>query len=72
MENKDTIVDKVKDKLEDLAEHLTPETEAPDNFPSYTPKAFYTRKQIPKAKRKKLRKIAKKSRLFNRRRAKGK
>ncbi len=40
--------------------------------PDYTPKAFYTKKQTSKAKRKKLRKIAKKSRLINRRRANGK
>ena len=71
MENKDTITDKVKDKLGELAEHLTPETEAPDNY-TYISKAFYTKRQIPKAKRKKLRKIAKKSRLINRRRANGK
>jgi len=71
MENKESLGDKVKDKLEDLAEHLTPETETPDNF-NYTPKAFYTRKQIPKAKKKRLRKIARKSRQFNRRRANGK
>ena len=40
--------------------------------PKYVPQAFYTRKQIPKAKRKKLRKIAKKSRQVNRRLAKNK
>ena len=38
----------------------------------YTPKAFYTKKQIPKAKKKSLRKIARKSRQFNRRYANGK
>ena len=40
--------------------------------PDYTPRAFYTKKQIPKAKTKKLRKIARKSRQVNRRRAKNK
>ena len=72
MENKESLSDKVKDKLEDLAEHLNPEEEKADDFPIYISKAFYTRKQIPKAKKRKLRKIARKSRQFNRRRANGK
>ncbi len=40
--------------------------------PDYTSQSFYTRKQIPKAKKKKLRKIARKSRQVNRRLAKNK
>ena len=38
--------------------------------PDYRSQAFFTRKQIPRAKRKKLRKIARKSRQINRRLAK--
>ena len=71
MEEKNSIKDKIKEKLADLNE-TQPEEKETDNFPIYTPKAFFTKKQIPKAKTKKLRKIAKKSRLFNRRRANGK
>ncbi|KKN35045.1 hypothetical protein LCGC14_0787560 [marine sediment metagenome] len=69
MEEKNSIKDKIKEKLADLNETQPEET---DNFPSYTPSAFFTKKQIPKAKKKKLRKIARKSRLFNRRRANNK
>lgn len=36
-------------------------------MPDYRPKSFFTRKQISKAKKKKLRKIARKSRQINRR-----
>ncbi len=35
-------------------------------IPDYRPKSFFTKKQIPKAKKRKLRKIARKSRQINR------
>lgn len=40
--------------------------------PDYRSKSLFTKKQVPFAKKKKLRKIARKSRQFNRRRANNK